>query len=111
LSAHSLYGQIIGGNEQTEIPPRPVGRNAPVNLPEENDPKSRRRMTFGLAGLFLVTFVVCIAAAGGYYLVKTLQQGIEGAPLFVLAVTAAPVLVLVVFSAAWHVLAWLSRRR
>jgi len=86
-------------------------RKSPVILPEENEPKSRRRMTFGLAGLFLVMFVVCVAATGGYYLVKSLQQGVESAPLFVISVTAAPGIILVVFSAVWHMLAWLSRRR
>lgn len=66
---------------------------------------------FGLGSLLLVLLVCAVTAAGGRYLLQTLQQGQALRARFVLFVIALPVLFLVVVSGLRLAIVGLNRRR
>lgn len=53
---------------------------------------------FTLFTLFLVTAMVAVASAGGYYLMQALKNGLNSRPVFILFTIAAPVLTVVFVS-------------
>jgi hypothetical protein len=64
-----------------------------------------------MLGLLMVMLVFCVMAAAGSYLVRSLQPGgRSGRLVFILFTVAAPMLLTVVVSLIWQILAWLNRR-
>ena len=66
---------------------------------------------FGIRGIFLVTLVVCVMAAGGYYLGQALRGGRPFQLVFILFTLASPLLVLVLVSVVRALLQRTRRRR
>ena len=80
-------------------------RSRPV-APEPWQPR------FGIGSLLMVTLVVSVMAAAGYYLFRVIRQGERQVQLaFVLFTVAGPLLVLLVVSVTRRLLEFLRRHR
>ncbi len=71
----------------------------------ENKPEPPLRPHFGLAKLMLVMVVFSVMGAGVYHLARANQAGINFSPVFVIFITAAPLLLVVVISILYRLLA------
>ena len=71
----------------------------------------RRRLQFGVAGLFLVMVVCSVMAAAGYYFVRSLHKsGGANRLIFILFTLVAPIVLMIVISLIRSITVWFRRR-
>jgi len=68
------------------------------------------RLRFGIGTLLLVMVVVSVAAAAASYMVQSIDRPGWQRLVFILFTLAAPVVLLVIMSAAHYALKWMNRR-
>lgn len=72
-------------------------------LPPHPPPAPSWQPRFSIFGMILATVIVCVMAAGGGYLYRSLQQeDVQSQSTFVIFIVAAPVILIVLASLLWN---------
>jgi len=83
----------------------------------EGPPKRRASFRFGIGMMLLIMFLASVLAAGAGYAIRSNLHGgqssgtgVSGYLVFMIFILAGPMLLMVVFNIARHLMIWLNRQ-